>query len=86
MEKYIIPFQVTDWTKIPATLHKGESGFATWQTLQLGGLRIRKVDYSENYVADHWCEKGHLFFVLEGTLTTELRDRSEERRVGKECA
>jgi len=84
MEKYIIPFQVTDWSKIPVTTHKGESGIARWQTLQLGGLRIRKVEYSENYVADHWCEKGHLFFVLEGMLTTELRDgRKFEMTIGE---
>jgi hypothetical protein len=84
MEKNVIPFQVTDWSKIPTTTHQGESGIATWQTLQLGGLRIRKVEYSENYVADHWCEKGHLFFVLEGALTTELRDgRKFEMTTGK---
>lgn len=74
MENYLIPFQVTDWETIPKTIHPGETGYATWQTLQLGGLRIRKVEYSANYLADHWCEKGHLLFVLEGELTTELRD------------
>lgn len=55
-----------------ATVHPGETGFATWRTRQLDGLRIRMVEYSENYAADHWCEKGHLLFVLEGELITEL--------------
>jgi len=77
MENYNIPFHTTDWNKIPATLHAGETGHATWRTLQLGGLRIRMVEYSEDYCADHWCEKGHLLFVLDGELTTELKTGEE---------
>jgi len=72
-EKYTIPFDVTDWTTVSTTTHPGETGEATWRTLQLGGLRIRMVEYSANYLADHWCEKGHLLFVLEGELITELK-------------
>ena len=73
-EKYRIPFDVTDWRTVSSTTHQGETGFAIWQTLELGGLRIRMVEYSKNYLADHWCEKGHLLFVLEGELITELSD------------
>lgn len=67
-----IPFQVTDWSLIPATEHKGETGSAFWRTLQLGNLRIRMVEYSKDYKADHWCEKGHIILCLEGEMTTEL--------------
>src|SRR6478609_1727736 len=73
-EKYAIPFDVTDWSTIATTTHPGETGFAVWKTLQLGGLRIRMVEYSANYLADHWCQKGHLLFVLEGQLITQLED------------
>jgi hypothetical protein len=73
-EKYVIPFEVTDWSMVSSTAHPGETGVATWKTLQLGGLRIRMVEYSENYLADHWCEKGHLLFVLDGEMITELKD------------
>ena len=73
-EKYRIPFDVTDWSAVASTTHVGETGFAIWKTLQLGGLRIRMVEYSKDYLADHWCEMGHLLFVLEGELITELRD------------
>ncbi len=73
-EKYRIPFDVTDWSVVSATTHPGETGLAIWKTLQLGGLRIRMVEYSTNYLADHWCQKGHLLFVLEGKLITELSD------------
>lgn len=67
-----IPFQVTDWKKIPAIQHKGETGSAYWQTLEFPGLRIRLVEYSKNYKADHWCEKGHVIYCLHGEMETEL--------------
>ncbi len=66
-----IPFQTIDWSKIPKTEHKGETGVAYWQTLQLAGLRIRIVEYSAGYVADHWCKKGHIVHCLEGEVINE---------------
>ena len=77
MNSNSIPFQLTDWDKIPATEHKGETGMAFWRTLQLGSLRIRRVEYSRNYKADHWCEKGHVIFCMDGEMTTELADGKE---------
>ncbi|HEY4797960.1 MAG TPA: DHCW motif cupin fold protein [Bacteroidia bacterium] len=69
-----IPFQQTDWSNLPAEEHKGETGMAYWRTLQFGDLRIRMVEYSKNYKADHWCEKGHIIYCIEGEMTTELSD------------
>ena len=69
-----IPFQSIDWTLIPKTEHKGEKGLAFWQTLQLQGLRIRIVEYSAGYLADHWCNKGHIVHCLEGEFVSELQD------------
>ena len=74
MSKTGIPFQVVDWTLIPKTEHPGESGFALWQTLQLPGLRIRIVEYSAGYLADHWCKKGHIVHCLDGEFISELKD------------
>ena len=71
---YSIPFQVTDWATITPTIHQGETGEARWRTWTQDGLRLRMVDYSPNYQANHWCEKGHLLFVLEGEMITELKD------------
>lgn len=68
-----IPFQTIDWSNIPKTEHKGETGVAYWQTLQFAGLRIRLVEYSPNYLADHWCEKGHIVYCLEGEVINELK-------------
>lgn len=69
-----IPFQTIDWDKIAITEHPGTRGIAYSQTLQFGGLRIRKVSYSENYLADHWCQKGHIVHCLEGNFITELEN------------
>ena len=69
-----IPFQTIDWTNIPRTEHKGETGIAYWQTVQFQGLRIRTVEYSKGYLADHWCEKGHIVHCLEGDVVNELKD------------
>lgn len=67
-------FQAIDWELIPSTDHKGESGIAIWKTLQLEGLRIRRVDYSKGYLADHWCKKGHIVHCLEGEFVSEMED------------
>ena len=69
-----IPFGATDWSEIEATEHKGESGLALWRTRQFGSIRVRLVEYSPGYLADHWCSKGHILFCLEGELHTELED------------
>jgi quercetin dioxygenase-like cupin family protein len=69
-----IPFEVVDWHAVEVTEHPGESGVARWRTRQLGDIRIRMVEYSAGYVANHWCNKGHILLVLEGELETELAD------------
>lgn len=66
-----IPFQIIDWTKSKNSEHKGQRGSAMWNTLQLPGLRIRLVTYSTGYLADHWCQKGHIVHCLDGELITE---------------
>jgi len=69
-----IPFQIIDWSLIEKTEHKGESGIAYWQTVEFPGLRIRIVEYTAGYMADHWCEKGHLVYCIKGTLVNELKE------------
>jgi len=71
-----IPFETIDWSTIASTAHPGERGTSHWKTINYGGLRIRMVEYSSDYLADHWCEKGHLLFCMKGELHTELEDGS----------
>lgn len=69
-----IPFQITDWQNLPVTEHPGETGMALWRTRQFGQLRVRMVECSPGYLADQWCQKGHILFVFEGEFQTHLAD------------
>jgi quercetin dioxygenase-like cupin family protein len=69
-----IAFGVTDWTEVETTEHAGLRGKALWRTRQFGDVRVRLVEYTAGYVADHWCSKGHIIYVVEGRLDTELAD------------
>lgn len=69
-----IPFATTDWSSVERTEHPGETGVAVWRTRHFGAVRVRMVEYSPGYLADHWCEKGHILLCLAGELDTELRD------------
>lgn len=74
MQMQDIPFGTVDWQTVPPTQQPGETGTATWRTQQCGAIRVRMVEYSAGYTADHWCSKGHILLCLQGTLHTELRD------------
>jgi hypothetical protein len=69
-----IPFGTTDWSCVAMTTHPGATGTAYWRTQQFGGIRVRMVEYSPGYLADHWCTKGHILLCLDGELHTELED------------
>jgi quercetin dioxygenase-like cupin family protein len=69
-----IPFGTTDWSGVDRTEHAGEAGMAYWRTRNFGSIRVRMVEYTPGYVADHWCVRGHILLCLEGELHTELED------------
>ncbi|HSE68372.1 MAG TPA: DHCW motif cupin fold protein [Gemmatimonadales bacterium] len=74
-----IPFGVTDWQSVDPTERPGETGLARWRTQQFGSIRVRLVEYSAGYRADHWCRKGHILFCVAGELETELADGRQFR-------
>ena len=74
MKIEMVPFTSINWDGIPQTLHSGETGFATWRTVEKGNLRVRLVEYSPGYLADHWCARGHVIHILEGEMVSELKD------------
>jgi hypothetical protein len=69
-----IPFGTTDWNAVDPTEHPGTAGVAYWRTRQFGSIRVRMVEYTAGYVADHWCRKGHILLCVDGELDTELED------------
>jgi quercetin dioxygenase-like cupin family protein len=74
MNIHDVPFCTVDWSTVPPTDHTGETGKAIWRTLEIGNIRVRMVEYTAGYKADHWCSRGHVLLVLEGELNTELQD------------
>ena len=69
-----IAFQTTNWEAVPRILKEGENGMATYRTLMFDGFRVRMVEYSAGYRANHWCKAGHIVYCIEGEMTSELRD------------
>jgi quercetin dioxygenase-like cupin family protein len=74
MKIHEVPFGTIDWNTITPTTHPGITGEAYWRTFELGNIRVRMVEYTPGYMADHWCSRGHVLLVLDGELTTELSD------------
>lgn len=68
------PFEIKDWSHIEKEEHQGDSGIAYWQVFNMGDIRIRMVEYSSGYEADHWCDKGHIIYCIEGEMETRLKD------------
>ena len=66
------PFETTDWSQVESTEHPGELGIARWRTRKFGDVRVRIVEYTPGYRADHWCDKGHILLCTEGELDIEL--------------
>lgn len=74
MEMNGIPFSLIDWSQVPSTVEKGETGTATWRTLEFGSIHVHMAEYSPGYKAAGWCSKGHILLCLEGESRTELQD------------
>jgi quercetin dioxygenase-like cupin family protein len=74
MQMSNIPFGTTDWNEVERTEHPGETGTAYWRTREFDGIRVRMVEYTPGYLANHWCSKGHILLCLSGELETELAD------------
>lgn len=74
MRMSAIQFGTTDWSKVEHTEHRGERGAAYWRTQVFGDIRVRMVEYTPGYLADHWCVKGHILLCMDGELHAELAD------------
>ena len=68
------PFRTLNWETVPKEEHAGITGKAFWQVVHMNEIRIRLVEYTPEYRADHWCHKGHILYCIEGEMETELED------------
>lgn len=68
------PFVAVTWKKIPKVKSNGETGTSWSRTYTMGEIRIRMVKYAAGYLADHWCEKGHVIYCIKGSMVSELKD------------
>jgi hypothetical protein len=71
-----LPIGVIDWSRVPAVIQAGETGTATARTCDLGNIALRLVIYSSGFKADHWCNKGHIVYVICGSLVIEHVDET----------
>ena len=69
-----IPFTQIDWGKIRAGSVPGAAGEAAMRVHETGDIRIRIVEYSPGFRADHFCSKGHIVHLLRGDVTIVLAD------------
>jgi hypothetical protein len=67
-----ISYQVIDWNTVEKIKQIAETGTLSSQTIQFDHLRVRIVEYPAGYLADHWCQKGHIVHCLEGEFVSEL--------------
>lgn len=48
---------------------------ARFKAYREGAKQIRLLEFSSEFVEPVWCEKGHVGFVLEGTLEVDFNGR-----------
>lgn len=65
---------VTDWADVPVSVQQGARGTAEIQAREIGEIQLRLVTYSPGYLADHWCHKGHIVYVVSGHIVIEHED------------
>lgn len=48
---------------------------ARFKAYREGAKQVRLLEFSSEFVEPDWCEKGHVGFVLEGTLEVDFNGR-----------
>ena|SRR5436190_8217842 len=69
-----IPFQQINWESLPENESSGTTGHALSRVVETNGLRVRIVEYNKGYLADHWCQKGHVVHCLNGSVETQMEN------------
>jgi len=78
------PFTMAKFAELPISIEAGSTGTSISRTKTTSDLRVRVVEYGPGYLADHWCDRGHVFYLLCGEVTVELKDgRSFPMKAGE---
>ena len=72
-----MPEAIVDWSRTPTTRTAGASAGATSRAHKTNDVQLRVVDYDLGCLADHWCSKGHILYVISGSLTIEHGEGKE---------
>jgi hypothetical protein len=81
-----MPEGATDWSRTQVAEAPGASGAAKMRIHQVGQMQLRVVEYSHDYLGDHWCQKGHVIYVLRGTLIIEHEDHTPNCVLGADMS
>jgi quercetin dioxygenase-like cupin family protein len=69
MEMPPSPFELIDWTQVPAE----EGSPSSRRTRTFSGMNVRVVELAPGHNNEFWCEKGHVIHCLEGEVTIEIQ-------------
>lgn len=74
MNNHLIPFEGMAW--------ENPSSGVRQKVFLKEGKRLRLVEFSEEFVEEGWCEKGHAGFVVEGRIWIEFKTGRVEFQAG----
>ena len=69
-----VSYSLIDWQNVESTEVKGITGHAFWKTKKFNDLRIRIIEKSPGYRADHYCKKGHVIYVIDGEMVIDFEN------------
>ena len=64
MEQYLIPFNDMEWMQTAPGIRSKAFLMKEW--------KLRLVEFSDKFVEEDWCKKGHIGYVLEGRLNIDF--------------
>jgi hypothetical protein len=67
-----LPLEATDWGSVEEERQPGATGHAISKTRSYADVRVRFIEYTPGYLADHWCSKAHVIYCIAGEISIEL--------------
>ena len=74
MPNYLIDFAKMKWENFAPGVRQ--------KIRQLGNLRLRLVEFSEEFNEIDWCRKGHIGYLIEGKLAIDFDGKISRFKAG----